>query len=158
MPRQSKPSLGKLDELARRIDDRLPKMAKPIADSLGPPSGTDRYTQRERDALWDTRDMAVNRDALFAALQQGLPAEDVERFALFRMAPDLAKLVTATPLDPERAAMIAQLAERPGQYVLTVGHSSDPAEQVKFVAEEQKRAARRAGAVEMAAEPEMGGY
>lgn len=162
MARQPKP-VNSLEMTARHIDERLDRLAPALAERLGPPPNTDRYTQRERDALWDTPDAQVNRDALFKVLQAGLPEQDVERFALFRMAPELAKLVTATPLQPEMAATVATLAEHPGRYVLTVGHSADPREQVKFVEEQQRRAAKRQGAGEsppepMAPEPAMEGY
>lgn len=152
MPRQPKP-VNTLDQKARHISDRLDRMAPALADRLGPPPGSDRYTRRERDALWDTRDVAVNRDALYRALQAGLPEQDVGRFALFRMAPDLAQMVTATPLAPEQAAAVAALAEYPGRYVLTVGHSADPEAQIEFVAQEQKRAAKRNGMAEPALGP-----
>lgn len=160
MPRQPKPA-SSIEQAARDISDRLDRLAPAVAERLGPPPGSDRFTQRERDDLWDTRDPAVVADALYGALQAGLPAEDVERFGLFRMAPDLAKLVTATPLPPDHAAIIAKLAEYPGRYVLTVGHSGDPAEQVSFVEAEHKRAAKRNGMTEPSPEPtqpSMGGY
>lgn len=131
------------DAFARRIDDTLESMAPALADRLGPAPGSDRYAPREIDDLWDTRDQSLDHNALFSALQAGITRDGAQAVALFRMAPDLAKGVIGTPQPPEQAAQIAKLAEYPGRYVLTAGHSSDGAAQVAYVADMHKRAAKR---------------
>jgi hypothetical protein len=142
MPQQKAP-VSTFDQLAQRITDRLDTIGQGIADRLGPPSGSARYTQPQADDLWDTPDNSVDQNALFQALQQGITPEGAQAVALFKMAPELAKSVVGTPQPPDQAAMLAKLAQYPGRYVLTTGHSSDAADQVKFVAEQHKRAARR---------------
>jgi hypothetical protein len=164
MPRQKAP-VSTLDQLAEHINTHVDTMAEGIAEHLGPASGTDRYTQKEIDALWDTPDQSVNTQQLFEALQQGITPEGAQAVALFKMAPDLLQHAVGTPLPADQAAAIAKLAEYPGRYVLTAGHSSDAAEQTKYVAEQHKRAAKRQqGQVETqapeqtSAMPEYGGY
>jgi hypothetical protein len=142
VPTQKQP-VATLDRLAQTINDRVDTMAAGIAERLGPASGTDRYTQAEADDLWDTPDTSVDQNALFQALQQGITPEGAQAVGLLRMAPDLAQHVTGTPQPPDAAAAIAKLAEYPGRYVLTAGHSSDAAAQVAFVEQQHKRAARR---------------
>lgn len=142
MPKQKAPA-AKLDQLAQRIDSRLDTMSQGIAERLGPASGTARYTQPQIDALWDTKDQAVDQQALYEALQQGITPEGAQAVSLFKMAPDLAKSVVGTPQPPDQAAQIAKLAEYPGRYVLTASHSPDADKQVAFVADQHKRAARR---------------
>lgn len=142
------PPVSTLDQLAERIDGRLDSMGQGIADRLGPPSGSARYTQPQADALWDTPDNSVDSNALYQALQQGITPDGAQAVALFKMAPDLLMgegddAILGVPLPPDKAAQIAKLAEYPGRYVLTTGHSQDAEEQVKFVADQQKRAARR---------------
>lgn len=142
MARQKQP-VSMMDRFAKRINDRVDTMAAGIAEHLGPAPGTDRYTQTERDALWDTRDQAVDQNRLFEALQQGVTQEGAQAVALFRMSPELMQSVVSTPQQPDTAAIIAKLAEYPGRYVLTAAHSTDPDQQVAFVADQHKRAARR---------------
>lgn len=142
MPRQTAP-VSTMDQLAQRITDRLDSMGQGIADRLGPPSGSARYTQRQADDLWDTPDNGVDQEQLFAALQQGITPEGAQAVALFRMVTELAKSVVGTPQMPETAAMIAKLAAYPGRYVLTTGHSTEADKQVAFVAEQHRRAAQR---------------
>lgn len=160
MTRQRKP-VNTLDAVAQGIDAALDRRAQAVAKRLGPPSGTEGYTQREVEDLWDTPDNAVDQQALFAALQQGITPEGAQKIALFRMAPDLAQFAVGTPLPPDQAAAVAKMAEYPGRYVLTSGHSSDPEEQVEFVADMHRKAAKRqmqqAAPVAVAA-PEEGAY
>ena len=146
------------DQLARRISDRIDAEAEAIGQAMGPPAGSDRYTSRETDALWDTPDHTLDQASLFQALQQGITPEGAQAVALFRMSPELAKHVTSTPLPSDQAAAIVKLAEYPGRYVLTANHSHDPRLQVEYVAEQQHRATRRAVGSEArrAARPEPG--
>ena len=103
------------DQFAKRVDAALDPQAQAIAASLGPAPGTDRYSQRERDALWDTRDESVDQEQLFQALQQGITPDGAKAVALFRMAPELAQAVVGTPVPPATAAAVAKLAEYPGR-------------------------------------------
>lgn len=142
MPR-SKPPASTEDTFARMVSDSLDAMAPALAEKLGPAPGSDRYTAREIDDLWDTTDETLDENQLFDALQQGITPEGAQAVALFRMAPDLMQSVVGTPQPPDKAAAIAKLAKIPGQYVLTAGHSNDAEKQVAYVAEQQKRAAKR---------------
>jgi hypothetical protein len=154
MPRSKSP-VSTLDQLAEQINTHVDTMAEGIAEHLGPASGTDRYTQKEIDDLWDTPDSGTNTQQLFEALQQGLTPEGAQAVALFKMAPDLLQHAVGTPLPADQAATIAKLAEYPGRYVLTAGHSGDAADQVKYVAEQHKRAAKRGQQVTETAAPEQ---
>lgn len=131
------------ERFAQQISERLDAMAPVLAERLGPAPGTDRYGGRDVEALWDTPDTSVNPQQLVAALQAGITPEGAQQVALLRMAPQLAQAVVGKPVSPDRAAAIAQLAQHPGRYVLTTAHSRDAAQQVAFVAEMHKRAAKR---------------
>lgn len=154
MAQQQYPSVE--DQFAERINSGVDATAKALADRLGPAPGSARYTQPQLDALWDTRDESVDQQALFAALQQGITEQGQQAVALFRMAPELGTSVLGVPLPPEKAAVIAKLAEHPGRYVLTVGHSSDADQQVKFVADQHRRAAKRQQGMATPQAPETG--
>lgn len=142
MPRSKQP-VSTIDQFAQSINDRVEAMAPQLAERLGPAPGTDHYTQREIDDLWDTQDQSVDHEALFQALQQGITPDGAQAVALLRMAPDLAQSVVGTPQPPDKAAVIAKLAEYPGRYVLTTGHSPDAPAQVAYVDAQHKRAAKR---------------
>lgn len=132
-----------VDQFAQHIDERVTSYAKPIAERLGPAPGMDRFSSREADRLWDTQDTSLNSQQLYEALQQGITPAGLQAVALFRMAPDLAQEVAGKPQPPDVAAAIAKLAEYPGRYVLTTGHSQEAEAQVKFVEDQHKRAAKR---------------
>jgi len=149
------PSRSLEDQFAERVDQNLDPMAQGIADHLGPAPGAERYSQREIDDLWDTPDTGLDSQQLFAALQQGITDQGAERVALLRMSPELRQHVVGTPQPPDAAAAIAKLAQYPGRYVVTTDHSTDPEEQVKYVAKMQQRAAGRRA--QQAAPPLAGG-
>lgn len=156
MPRQREASSIE-ERFAKMVSDRLDADAPALAERLGPAPGSDRYGPRDVDALWDTEDETLDANKLFEALQQGITPEGAKAVALFRMAPDLLQDVVGTPQQPERAALIAKLAQHPGQYVLTVGHSHEAEKQVQYVEEQQKRAAKRQ-AGQMSEQPAPSGY
>lgn len=142
MARRKQP-VSTIDQFAEHINDHVEAMAPVLAERLGPAPGSDRYTQTEVDALWDTQDQSVDHEALFQALRQGITPDGAQAVALFRMAPELMQSVVGTPQPPDQAAVIAKLAEYPGRYVLTAGHSPDADLQVKYVEDQHKRAAKR---------------
>lgn len=156
MPRE-KPAVSIEERFAKMVSDRLDADAPALAERLGPAPGSDRYGPKDVDALWDTEDETLDANKLFEALQQGITPEGAQAVALFKMAPDLMQAVVGTPQQPETAAAIAKLAQHPGRYVLTVGHSHDAEKQVDFVADMQKRAARRQ-AGQMSEQPVPSGY
>lgn len=119
------------DGVLSSVEANTEDMLNRLVAQAGPPPDTDKVSENDKDAAWETADPSVDYDTFAQQIMtQGLPPEMVSRLLVTKLRPDWAPLYQRPTQSAEMAHQLARLAQYPFRLSL-LEDIEDPNDQVK---------------------------